>query len=125
MTIFLIAHYVEFLESLLKYFLEREGLIVIVTDNVMEACQGAREKEAFYIVKKIKSSGIPDSQRLAELRNEIPSLKVFGVFISDMDSDLMDYYEKCGADRIYRYPCDWNETIKEVVDLTVESAVSR
>jgi len=121
MAIFLLAHYVDFLESLLEYFIEREGLDVVISENVGEISKMARKKDAFHIVKCINSDDFSDSERLKELREEFPSLKVFGIFIDEMSDELRKYYKQCGADRIYRYPCDWDETMKEVIDLTVQN----
>ncbi|MCH9025048.1 MAG: hypothetical protein IH931_06910, partial [candidate division Zixibacteria bacterium] len=80
MAIFLLAHYVDFLESLLEYFLEREGLKVIISDNMGEISEMALEKDTFHIVRCINSDDFSDSERIKKLREEFPSLKVFGVF---------------------------------------------
>lgn len=118
MTIFLIAHYVDYLESLLVYVLKREGLDVVISDDVSHVCRLARKKKAYYIVKLNYSNGISDTERLKELKKEFPSIRVFGVIKHDANNELEKYYTRCGVDHIYTYPRDWYEIIRVITDFT-------
>lgn len=126
MSIILIAHCVDFIQELLEYFLKREGLRVVICNRVDEIRLLDLEKNTFYIVRQIDSGDSCDVKKLKELRTENPSLcTVFGLFVNDASDELEKYFDQCGTERVYRYPCDWVETIQEIKYLTKQNAMNK
>lgn len=118
MRIVLIAHSVDFFQEMMTYFLKREGFHPLIFDNISKLGRKLLEEHICYIIRELNIEDSVDAWELDEIRKENPRLKVFGICVKDDDPQLKKYFDDCKVDRVYQYPCDWNQTIAEMKSLT-------